>query len=173
MYRYALISSLKGRCKLIDYELLTILLSSLAAIISVVSLIRTRKIQEEQMRLEKITAELSQRQLERMAQEDKDKKKANLRVTLDHAGADSRFWIRNHGHSKAKDVWITLASEGSYNPLVAAEYSDKIPISFLSPGGEVSLQAVLLMGDPGKYIMSAHWINEDDSQSSAEFFFSV
>jgi hypothetical protein len=158
---------------LTNFELLTLLLSTIAAVISVVSLVRTRKVQEEQMRLGRVTAELSQRQLERLAQEDEEKSKAYIHVTLEKKGTDYRFWIRNQGRAKAKDVWVSLDSEGSDNPLVGSDYKNKIPIPFLNPGGEMSLIAAIHMGSSGKYKMSARWINEDQSQSSEEFFLSV
>lgn len=158
---------------MINFELLTLLLSIIAAVISVISLVRTRKVQEEQMRLERVTAELSQRQLERLAQEDDEKSKAYIHVTLEQSGTDYRFWIRNQGKAKAKDVWVTLDSEGPDNPIVGSEYKKKIPIPFLSSGGEVSLIAAIHMGSCGKYKISARWINEDQSQSNDEFFLSV
>lgn len=156
-----------------NFELLTLLFSTVAAVISVVSLIRTRKVQDEQMRLGRVTAELSQRQLERLAQEAEEKSKAYIQVTLEKNGTDYRFWIRNQGKAKAEDVWVTLDSGGSDNPLVGSEYKNKIPIPFLSPGGEMSLIAAIHMGSSGKYKMSARWVNEDQSQSSEEFFLSV
>jgi hypothetical protein len=130
-------------------------------------------VQEEQMRLERVTAELSQRQLELLVQEDKEKSKANIHVTLEKSGNDYRFWIRNKGRAKASDVWVTLESEGPDNPIVGSEYKKKIPIPFLSPSDGVSLMAAIHMGSSGKYKMYARWINEDQSQSKEEFFLSV
>lgn len=125
------------------------------------------------MRLERITAELSQRQLELLAREDEEKNKAYIHVALEKSGTDYRFWIRNKGRAKAKEVWVTLDSEGSENLLVGSEYKKKIPIPFLSPDGEVSLIAAINTGSSGKYKMSARWINEDQTQSRDEFFFSI
>ena len=153
--------------------MLTLLLSTTAAVISLVTLVRTRKVQNEQMRLERVTAELSQRQLELLIHEDEEKSKAYIHVTLEQNGADYRFWIRNQGRAKASDVWVTLDSEGSDNPIIGSEYKKKIPIPFLGSGGEVALIAAINMGSSGKYKMSARWINEDLSQSREEFFLSV
>lgn len=125
------------------------------------------------MRLDKFSAEFSKRQLERMDQEDNEKRKANIQITLEQNGTDYRFWIRNQGRAKASDVWVTLVSNGSDNPIVGSEYKKKIPISFLNSGGEVSLTAAIHLGSSGKYKMSARWINEDQSQSNEEFFISV
>jgi hypothetical protein len=158
---------------LTNFELLTLLFSTIAAVISVISLIRTRKVQEEQIRLERVAAELSQRQLERIAKEDDEKTKAYIHVTLEQNGADYRFWIRNQGKAKAKDVWVTLDSEGPDNPIVGSEYKKKIPIPYLNSGGEVSLIAAIHMGSCGKYKISARWVNEDQSQANDEFFLSV
>lgn len=155
-----------------NYELFTLLLAAVAAVISVISLVRTRKVQEEQVRLEKITAELSHRQLQRMAEEDAERQKAKIHITLEREGGDYRFWIRNHGKAKARDVWVTLDTEGS-NPLVGSEYKDKIPVPFLGPEGELSLIAAITMGSSRNYKISARWINEDGTQSSEEFFLSV
>lgn len=155
------------------YELLTLLIAVVAAIISVVSLVRTRQMQEEQIRLAKVTAELSKKQLERMGQEDEVRQKASIRVTLEKEGGDYRFWIRNEGHAKATDVWMTLDCEGPDNPIVGSEYKDKIPIRFLSPGDKVSLLAAITLSSSGKYTVRTRWINEDDTQSEREFFLSI
>lgn len=156
-----------------NYEPLTLLLSIIATVISLVSLVRTRRMQEEQLKLERITAELSQRQLDRMTLEAEESKKADVRVTLERNRNDFRFRIRNEGKAKAKDVWVTLDSEGSDNPLVGSEYKNKIPIPFLSPDDEAFLIAAIHIGSSGKYTLSARWINEDGSQSRKEFFLSV
>ena len=125
------------------------------------------------MRLEKVSAELSKRQLERMDQEEKDKRNADVKVTLEKYGTGFKFLIRNHGKAKASDVWITLDSDGSDNPIIGSEYKEKIPIPFLNSGDEVSLTAAIYLESSGKYKLSARWINEDKTQSSEEFFVSV
>lgn len=68
------------------YELVTFSVSLLAVIISTVSLIRARRLGEEQLKLEKITAELSAHQIKEIEERALLKDKPKIKVRLAKMG---------------------------------------------------------------------------------------
>ncbi|WP_206194425.1 hypothetical protein [Shewanella polaris] len=57
------------------FEIISALVSLIAIVISSVSLVRTRKLAKEQLELERVTAKLSQLQIENLAEEKANKNK--------------------------------------------------------------------------------------------------
>ena len=90
------------------FEILSLLISSLAVMISTVSLMRTRKLANEQLELEKVTAELSRLQIERIAEEKSNKSKPKFNVNLTKLGKSYSFYISNTGQGSAYNVNFEL-----------------------------------------------------------------
>lgn len=154
-------------------EQLTLLVSLLAIIVSVVSLIRTRKLAEEQLRLDRVTADLSQKQLDRLHAEEAAAKKTEVRITLENDGRSCRFRIKNIGQSKAEEVWVTAGPDAPGSVFIPDEYKQRIPIPFMNAGDEVSFFAAIFLGSITSFTMRLRWINEDGTQSQKECFVSM
>ncbi len=82
------------------YEILTLAVSLLAVIVSAVSLFRTRRIAAQQLDLEKITAELSKKQLEKIIESEEDALKASVEVGLHSSGDNNELLILSTVFSK-------------------------------------------------------------------------
>jgi len=139
------------------YEILTLAVSLLAIIVSAVSLVRTRKIAAQQLDLEKITAELSKKQLEKIIKSDEDALKASVEVVLQSSGNNNELIICNNGRAEAKNVSIKVL--GDYDPTVKGDFDSKIPIKSLRPGKRVSLFASGEFGTPSSYDIEVTWDN--------------
>lgn len=90
------------------YELLTLLASIVAVVISAVSLVRTRKLAAEQLELARVTAELSRLQIKEISEQDALKTKPQLNVAITKIGNSSNFIISNTGQGSAFDLNMEL-----------------------------------------------------------------
>ena len=139
------------------YEILTLAVSLLAVIVSTISLVRTRRIAAQQLDLEKITAELSKKQLEKIIESEEDALKASVEVVLHSSGDNNELLICNNGRAEAKNVSIKVL--GDYDPTVSSDFESKIPIKSLRPGKRVSLIAVSEFGTPSSFDIEVTWEN--------------
>lgn len=139
------------------YEILTLVVSLLAVTVSAMSLIRTRKIAAQQLDLEKITAELSKKQLEKIIESEEVALRASIEVELQHSGNDNELVIYNSGKAEAKNISIKIL--GDYNPIISSDFESKIPIKSLKPGKMVSLIAVSEFGTPSSFDIEVTWEN--------------
>jgi len=142
-----------------------------ALVIAAISLTRTRKVASQQIELERITAELSAKQLEMLQAREAALSKAQIDVDLEGYGSDYNFIISNVGGAEARNV--TFKIEGEDDPVVSSEYKDKIPIPSLRPGKSVQLMAALHSGSTFKYKVLVSWQNPDASTEQDEFFLTV
>ena len=147
------------------YEYFILLISVLAIVISAVSLIRTRRIASQQLELERITAELSAKQLQFLEAEETALSKAKIDVELEGYGSDYNLIVTNVGGAVARDVSFSIEGE---SPVLDGEYKEKFPIRELRSGKSVSLCAALSMGSPSQYNVLVHWKNPDDSEEQDE-----
>ena len=150
-----------------SFEIFSIFISLLAVIISAVSLVRTRKISAQQLELEKITAELSQKQLENLHLDAAVKAKAFIDVELIKSGTKYKIAITNTGGSEAQNIDFHIAEDR--NPLVGNDYAEKIPIKSLKPGKAVYLLAAISSGMPASFNGCVRWKNPDGSQEKDDF----
>jgi len=156
-------------------QILTWLIALVAVVVSVVSLLRTTKVQEQQLRLQKKQEELTDLQLEALRRQTElsasahlqaaPLEKADVRVDLKKVGAgDYKFFITNWGTVPAQHVTFDLdLPEGAPSPLVTGNYAEKIPIPELAPGSRVPLWAALSMGMGTSFPARWTWLNPDGS----------
>jgi len=128
-----------------NYEKWILGFTIITAIIAFVSLYRTRKITRIQIDLEKISAQLSKKQIERMeAQEE-----AATRAYVDVEFVGDKIYITNTGGAKARNVQFDV--KDATKPYPENQHRDMFPISNLSPGKNVTLIAAISAGHPLKY----------------------
>ncbi len=151
------------------YELLTILISIIAIIISTVSLVRTRKIAMEQIELEKITAELSRLQIKEIAEQEELKTKPQLNVEITTIGKETNFVIANTGKGSAYNLDIELIG-CTDNPLLSPE--EKLPCPEMKPNSRIKLFAAMHMNSPISYQVKLIWQEASGVQKSEIFWVS-
>jgi hypothetical protein len=156
-------------------QIVTALIALLAIVVSFVSLRRTSKVQEQQLRLQRKQEELTDLQLEALRKQAQAVSsptvpavvptKADVRVDLEKVGRhDFKFFITNWGSASAHDVTFDLELEsGKPSPLVAGDYDVKIPIPELAPGNRVPLWAAITMGMGPTFPARWSWRNPDGS----------
>lgn len=146
------------------FETVYLLLVIIAVVISVVSLIRTRRVQglqvelqkkqtelmEEQNKLKKDQAKmesiLANHQIQDYEQARQAKSKADIDVALRPGRARGTYQIvlSNQGGAAAQNVNLAIRqAEGAGSPLVQGDYDKKLPIPRLDPGKECPLLAAL------------------------------
>lgn len=137
------------------YEILPLLVSVIAVVISTVSLVRTRKLAKEQLELERVTAELSRLQIQNLEEDRASKTKPNFNVTLSKLGNSSFFYISNTGAGTAYDVNFDLI-DCDDSPLTG-DFPEKFPHPEMKPNSRVKLMAAMHMGSPLKYQVKLSW----------------
>ena len=153
------------------FEIITTLVSLLAIIISSVSLVRTRKLAKEQLELEKVTAQLSQLQIENLAEEKANKNKPNFNVTLSKLGKSYYFYISNTGQGSAFNLNFELV-DCEDSPLISSELSDKFPHPEMKNNSRIKLIAAIHMQSPTTYQVKLSWEDADNKQFEDVFWVS-
>lgn len=151
-----------------DYALLSLVVALLAVVISAVSLIRTSKLQRQQLRLNAVTEELTRRQLQSMAAEEAARQKGRVVASLEGASPKWWFLLKNEGPAAVREVNFELI-DCPDSPLVRGDYDRKLPVSVLQPDGEVRLTAAIHHGTPSTFTAKVSWTNPDGSQSSDDY----
>lgn len=166
-------------------QIITWLIALVAATISVVSLHRTSRVQEQQLRLQKKQEELTDLQLEALRKQAAmaaftsaaapAQGKADVRVDLERVGrGDFKFFITNWGTVPAREVTFDLElAEGARSPLVSGDYDQKIPIPELAPGSRVPLWAAITMGMGTSFPARWAWKNPDGSTDTRKSLLAV
>lgn len=153
------------------YELLTILTSVIAIIISTVSLVRTRKLADEQLELERITAELSRLQIKGIEEQETLRTKPQLNVAITKIGNSTNFVISNTGKGSAYDVNLELI-ECSDNP-PTHDAHEKLPYPEMKPNSRFKLHAAMHMSSPLTYQVKLNWREFSGDQISETFWVST
>lgn len=155
-----------------NFEALSLVISSLAVLISIISLIRTKKLAEEQLELEKVTAELSRLQIENIAVERADKTKPKFNVSLIKIGKSHNFYISNTGQGSAYNINFELVNcEDS--PLFTSELLDIFPYQEMKPNSRIKLSASLYLNSPIKYQSKLSWEDEMGNKYEDMFWTSL
>ena len=69
---------------------------------------------------------------------------ADVQIFLGGVGGDRHFTVENEGPAPARNVELTIESEGGKNPpVLQAELDKKFPIAELEAGEQCSVQAII------------------------------
>ena len=147
------------------FESITLLVSVVAVFISTAALVRAGRNHTQLMSLERVHAELSQRQLTEMEKREQQAKKATFRCHMEKQGDHHRFVITNTGQATARNIYFGLEQGNEHNPLVQGDFENKIPFPSLSSGDSYYLLAnIPLSVSQSAYFISLRWENEDGEQ---------
>lgn len=150
------------------YEVISTLVSVLAIIVSTISLIRTRKLAKEQIELEKVTAKLSELQIEGIEQEKAERNKPKFNVSLTKLGKSHYFYITNTGQGTAYDVNFELI-DCDDSPLTN-DVNHKFPHPEMKPKSRVKLIAALHLQSPLKYQAKVSWKDSENTSHEETFW---
>lgn len=154
-----------------QFEILTLLIACIAAVISLATWNGQRKLQRESNDLQRATSELAKKQLEILLREDKEKTQARLALDLVRDGKSFRFRISNISTVDAYDVQMELLLDNpNDSPLIRSEYEQKMPAKKLSPGSAVTLIAALHLGSPTAFNARLKWRNPSGTVSEDQTY---
>lgn len=149
------------------FELVTVLLSSLAVLLSLYTLREQRRLQNEANDLQRSTDQLARYELEAKQREASEKLKAQVDVDL--TGSRGDYWLRIgcHGASPATNIAVRFTC----NRLTVNEdeFANKLPITRLFPGSYVSVAATIYLEETEPYDGVLSWYNADGSYVEEEF----
>jgi hypothetical protein len=152
------------------YEFVSSSIALIASIISIVALVRTRKNTHRLIELEEVHARLSERQLQKMDEQDQQTLKANVTVSLERTGSQNRFVIENSGPATASKIHFALGQDNQQNPLVSGDYDKKSPYPALNRNESYFLLASIPMDVTQMvYDIDVRWLNEDGSQTKRKY----
>lgn len=146
-----------------NFEFISILSSSTALLISLLSIVRARKTQAAFLKLEKIHAELSKKQLDEIESNETNKGKTELVIAIQNGD----LILSNKGSVKARDIELEFSKDKD-NLLVGGELS-KLPYPILNPDEKFKLLASYnLKQAPPLFQIKVKWINLDGSKGEYE-----
>ncbi|MBH0006210.1 hypothetical protein [Psychrobacter sp. SWN149] len=154
------------------FEVLSLIISILAAIISTISLVRTRELAKEQLELEKVTAELSRLQIESITEQKTEKTKPKFNVSLTKLGKAYNFYISNTGQGSGYNVNFELI-DCEDSPLFTSELMEIFPYQEMKPSSRIKLLASLHMNSPSKYQSRISWEDESGKKHDEIFWTSL
>lgn len=155
-----------------SFELINLAISLLSIIVAAVALVRSRVLAQEQLRLEKITAELSELQIRMIKEQNRDKDKALFNVNLIRKGKSYCFYIHNKGQGSAYNVSFELV-DCEDNPLVKHEIEALLPYKELKPNSRITLPAALHYQSPLKYQAKLNWEDKEGNKHDDTFWTSL
>ena len=127
------------------YEIVSLLIAVIALVISTVSLHRTRRIAERQLKLQEEQAALSRLQHKVLSREQEENQRADLHVQLVDDGHSRRFVLSNRGHAPARNVEFGFSGS---KPVFPEQFNSLFAIKNFRPGEEFSLSALITLNTP-------------------------
>jgi hypothetical protein len=155
-----------------QYEVLSILISCVAAVISLAVWSGQRKLAREANDLQRATSELAKKQLEILLREEKGKNTARLSLELVRQSTSTfRFRLTNVSEVDARDVELKLLlKDPARSPIIDSDYTSKFPAPRIAPGTSISLIAALTLSSPTAYNALIKWTNPDGSRIEDETY---
>jgi hypothetical protein len=89
---------------------------------------------------------------------------ADVQIFLGGVGGDRHFTVENEGPAPARNVELTIESEGGKNsPVLESELFKKFPIEELAAGEQVSVRAIITTGTGIHFNAVVSWQDPDSS----------
>ena len=149
-----------------NFEALTLILSCVAVIVSLAVWNGQRKLQREANDLQRVTAELSRKQLQLI----KEQEQSKFALSLTKDGKGYKLVLANKGEADALAVDLRpIGTTIENNYLIASELEEKLPIKRLRSGEEVRFLAAVSMGTPIVSEFHVSWHNADGTTGMEDF----
>jgi hypothetical protein len=145
-----------------EYELLSLLISLLAAFIAAYSVFRGQRTSQRLEELQKKQADLASFQHKILIKEERAKAKADIRAQLLRSGNSYKLTVSNLGTCAARDLRISGLEGDDINQILAGwDSSTVFPVPELRPNEDVSLRALVHLGTKLPFTCIFTW--NDDS----------
>jgi hypothetical protein len=126
------------------YEILSLLLSVVAAVISAFALFRGYRLAQRQTVLQTKQEDLAAFQHRLLLREQEQKARPDLRANFVRSNRNFRFVLLNAGSAAARDVRLTdLIGNAAPEPLIKSQCDAIFPVKELRTGESVSLVAAI------------------------------
>lgn len=158
------------------YETLSLLVSIIAIIGVVVTLVRQSKetarlskqsdrltqLEEAQLRQQRATALLHEKQLEQLLANDPKPASAHVKLELFTAASGYRFRVTNLGPGEARNVSVRMNDEAAeHNPIMEQDYKAKFPALIMAPDSNIEFLANIYLDSPSAYNAIVSWTDPD------------
>ena len=144
-----------------SYELLSLLVALLSAVVAFVSLHRTRRLAARQLQLQEAQADFAKFQRRLLEQEEAKKRQADVRLSV--AKVDSQnhqLVIANEGQGVARDVVFEIVvPDGRRSFLMKAEMEALLPCTLLG-GQSVSMAIAVTMSTARTCLAKITWMDD-------------
>jgi hypothetical protein len=157
-----------------NFELVSLVLSCLAVLVSLVVWSGQRKLQREANELQRFTAELSRKQLQLIKEQEQTRFAAKLSLSLVMDGKGYKLVLSNK--SSADAIAVDLRPTGATAQdsfLIKSDLEAKLPIKRLRAGEEVRFLAALHLGTPSVNHFHVTWQNADGTTAMEDFAVSL
>ena len=152
-----------------EYQLLTLLVAIIAIIISAVSLIRTGRIQRQQIRLNILTEELSRKQLDMISKDEMASNKSRVVVDFQPYGSTHQFIMTNTSSVMARNVTYNFI-DCPDNPVIDKPTA---PLPILQPGQTIKYLAARDFQSPPTYTVEVLWTDPDGSEQKETYILNI
>ena len=157
-----------------DFETLTLVFSAVALLVSLVVWNGQRKLQREANDLQRVTAELSRKQLQLIKEQEGRKFTAKLALSLTTDGEGYKLVLKNEGEADALAVDLRpIGTTVENNYLITSELEEKLPIKRLRSGESVRFLAAIASGTPIVSEFHVSWHNADGTTGMEDFSVSL
>jgi hypothetical protein len=157
-----------------QFELLSVILSCIAIGLSLIVWGGQRKLQREANDLQRITADLSRKQLQLIKEQEQEKYSAKLSLSLVKEGKGYRLIVKNCSSVDAIAVDVRPTGKTVENNfMIDSEVREKLPIKRLRGGEEVRFLAAVSLGTPIVSSFHVTWQNTDGSTAMEDFSVSL
>ena len=157
-----------------QFELVSLILSGIAVLVSLIVWNGQRKLQREANELQRTTAELSRKQLQLIKEQEAAKYQAKLALDLVPDGRGYKLVLSNTGAADALAVDLRpIGSSATETFLVDSELQDKLPHKRLRSGEQIRFIAAVSLGSAAVHEFHVTWQNEDGSTAMEEFVVSL
>ena len=156
------------------FELVSVILSGIAVLVSLVVWNGQRRLQREANELQRVTSDLSKKQLQLINEQESAKHQAKLSLDLVRDGKSYRLILSNKSSADALAVDLRptgTASEESF--LIESELAEKFPHKRLRSGEQIRLIAAITLGSPLLSTFHVTWHNANGSTAMEEFTVSL
>jgi hypothetical protein len=151
------------------FELLSLIISLLAAALSAIALIWSRRTATKQLELQQQQADFARFQHKVLAREQQAQARADLRATFTKQGRHFKFRLTNEGPSTARYIRIAgINGDACPDPFIASEFDRVVPIPELRPGQDVWLIAAIHMGTALPVPLLLTWSDESADNQQQE-----
>ena len=153
---------------MLEPEWISLYIALLAVIISTISLIRTGKLGREQLKLQRISAKLTERELELIERSEIEKDLPKISVEMLKYDTSYKFLVKNIGSGTAFNLrFDIIETKGAC--LLLPTLNSKFPHQELKSGETIRLNAIADAGIPIKYLVQLSWKNSKGVECSETY----